>query len=178
MSRWIAALMLLAVVVPARGDEGENKGPQTPQACFEAVRKATVEKDGKALWALLGPAPRKQMDEQVAQIKQMVQFAGDAEKAMLGEQLKELGLTIDDVANLTGEQFFTKVFSTKIPDHVIIEAKNSRYESETIEGEATEDGAKAVVKIKVTQEDGSEKDDDMKFVRDGGSWKIASMGDE
>jgi hypothetical protein len=157
--RWPVLLLLAAAGCgPSPSQKGTAAGEEAQvKEAFAAYQQAIESKDADKLWELLDPDARAAADRAAKRLKDDYAKADADAKA---KQAKDLGLSGDELANLTGKLYLKTPRFLGKPQN---EVPTSKYDSATIQGD------KATVKYKEADGD----DMTLTFVRAGGHWKVS-----
>jgi hypothetical protein len=154
---WPTVVLLIAGCSSPSSQPGTAAGAEGQlKEAFAAYQQALKDKDADKLWDMLSAEGRADADRAAKRLRDDYAKADDATKAKLA---KDLGLSGDQLANLTGKDYLkTPRFLGK--QH---EVPGSKFEGAGVQGD------KATVNY--VEEDGDKQK--LPFVREGGRWKVS-----
>lgn len=157
---WPVLLLLAAGCGPGSSQKDSAIEEAKLKETFAAYQQAIKDKDAGKLWDLLDADARAAADRAAKPLRDDYAKADADGKA---KQAKNLGLTGDELANLTGKVYLkTPRFVGKSPHD---EVPGSEFKGATIQGD------KATVKY--IEDDGDKKE--LLFTREGGRWKVSPV---
>ena len=154
---WPAVVLLVAGCGSPTSQQGSAAGEEGRlKEAFAAYQQALKDKDADKLWDMLSADGRADADRAAKRLRDDYARADDAAKAKLA---KDLGLSGDQLANLTGKDYLkTPRFLGK--QH---EVPGSKFDGAAVQWD------KATVNY--VEEDGDKEK--LPFVREGGRWKVS-----
>jgi hypothetical protein len=142
-----------------------GRGPATPEAAFKEFQAAIKAKDGERAWKLLSKEGQGQMEKQVEAMKEsfkvLEKLSADQLKQVEEQIVQKFGVGLAELKKMDGRKLFA--LALKAPEAA---DKLKAVTSATLEDLKVE-GDKATATVKALG-----KSEPIRFIREGGSWKI------
>ena len=160
--RTMMALLTLSMLFAACSGGG---GGSTPESTFEAVKSVAAAKDWEGFYDLFGPSDRAKAEKKWEEYKK--QFDTPQGKMGLQAMAGLLGLDAEKIPQMSFREYFVAILGAMVkkggPEAGQLAAiANAAITDKKVEGD------QATLKFKA-----GETEDDLKLVKEGGSWYMA-----
>ena len=139
---------------------GSGAGGATPEAAFENLKNAVINKDYAAVYDSMAPSRKQQREDQWNK-----QMEGPQGKKLLERMSEKLGVPADEIKNMSSREFFIKMMSKMSEDPSVVEEIKKMQESSIVETKI--DGNHAQLRIKF-----GGRVNTMKFIKVDGVWYL------